>query len=378
MRHGLYTAIGLMSGTSLDGIDAAILVTDGKSITEFGPAISIPYDDKLKSRLKEAVARAPDLIGQRGGTEDQAILELELDLSEAHGRAVRGLLDQAGIGPGEIDLIGFHGQTLYHAPQAGLTWQLGDGPQLAGMTGIDVVGDFRSNDMAAGGEGAPLAPVYHLAALRGRTSHERLAVLNVGGVANLTWIDFTEDPAQMVAFDTGPGNALIDDWIYEKTGASFDEGGKAALWGQIDYERVSQAMQHPYFRRAAPKSLDRNTFSADMAAGLSLEDGAATLTAFTVVAVEAAGDLLPAAPEVCFVTGGGRHNPVLMTGLNMMLPLPVQPIETIGLRGDFLEAELMAFLAVRSLRGLPITFPDTTGVKLPCTGGRLHRVPGYL
>ena len=378
MRDGLYTAIGLMSGTSLDGIDAAILVTDGKSVTEFGPAISMVYEDKFKSRLKEAVARAPDLIEPRDGTEDQAILELEHDLTDAHGEAVNAVLEEAGFAASQIDVIGFHGQTLYHAPQGGLTWQLGDGPQLAGLTGIDVVGEFRRDDMAAGGEGAPLAPVYHLAALRGRTSHERLAVLNVGGVANLTWIDFTEDPAQMVAFDTGPGNALIDDWIYEKTGASFDEDGKAALWGQIDYERVSQAMQHPYFRRAAPKSSDRNTFSADMAAGLSLEDGAATLTAFTVVAVEAAGDLLPAAPAVCFVTGGGRHNPVLMTGLNMMLPLPVQPIETIGLRGDFLEAELMAFLAVRSLRGLPITFPDTTGVKLPCTGGRLHRVPGYL
>lgn len=378
MRDRPYTAIGLMSGTSLDGIDAAILVTDGNSITEFGPAISIPYDDKFKARLKEAVARAPTLIGPRGQTEDKAILELELDLSEAHGRAVRAVLEQAGMGPGDIDLIGFHGQTLYHAPEAGLTWQLGDGSQLAGMTGIDVVGEFRDNDMAAGGQGAPLAPVYHLAAIRGRTPHERILVLNIGGVANLTWIDFTADPPQMLAFDTGPGNALLDDWIFRMTGQAFDADGKVACGGRPDRRRLDLALQDAYFDRPAPKSLDRNAFSMDMVEGLDLEDGAATLSAFTIAAVKRACALLPAAPETCFVSGGGRHNPVLMAGLHEALSLPVEPVEAIGLRGDSLEAELMAFLAVRSLRGLPITFPETTGVELPCTGGRLHRVPGYL
>lgn len=378
MRDGFYTAIGLMSGTSLDGIDAAILVTDGETVTEFGPAISIPYDDKFKLRLKEAVARAPALIGPRHGPEDRAILELELDLSEAHGRAVRAVLEQAGVGPGEIDLIGFHGQTLYHAPETGLTWQLGDGSQLAGMTGIDVVGEFRHNDMAAGGQGAPLAPVYHLAAIRGRTPHKRILVLNIGGVANLTWIDFTGDPPQMLAFDTGPGNALLDDWICTMTGQAFDAGGKVARRGRPDHRRIDLALRDAYFGRPAPKSLDRNAFSLDLVEGLDLEDGAATLAAFTVAAVKRACALLPAAPEICFVSGGGRHNPVLMAGLHEALSLPVQPVEAIGLRGDSLEAELMAFLAVRSLRGLPITFPETTGVKLPCTGGRLHRVPGYL
>lgn len=378
MRDVLYTVIGLMSGTSLDGIDAAILVTDGNSVTEFGPAISIPYDDKFRSRLKEAVARAPDLLGQRDGTEDRAILELELDLTEAHDRAIRAVLEEAEMGPGEIDLIGFHGQTLYHAPEAGLTWQLGDASQLAGMTGIDVVADFRSNDMAAGGEGAPLAPVYHLAAIRGRTPHKRILVLNIGGVANLTWIDFTGDQPRMLAFDTGPGNALLDDWIYRMTGQAFDAGGKEARRGQIDYQRVDLALQDPYFDRPAPKSLDRNVFSLEIVKGLDLEDGAATLSALTIAAVKRACTLLPAVPETCFVTGGGRHNPVLMAGLQEALSLPVQRVEAIGLRGDSLEAELMAFLAVRSLKGLPITFPETTGVKSPCSGGRLHRVPGNL
>ena len=378
MRNRLYTAIGLMSGTSLDGIDAAILVTDGKSVTEFGPAISMPYDVKFKSRLKKAVARAPDLIGPRNGTEDRAILELELDLTEAHGRAIRAVLDEAGMGPGEIDLIGFHGQTLYHAPEAGLTWQLGDGAQLAGMTGIDVVGDFRSSDMAAGGQGAPLAPVYHLAAFRGRTPHKRILLLNIGGVANLTWIDLTGDQPQMLAFDTGPGNALLDDWIYRMTGQAFDADGKVARRGRIDHQRLDLALQDAYFDRPAPKSLDRNAFSLDLVEGLDLEDGAATLSALTIAAVKRACALLPAVPETCFVTGGGRHNPVLMAGLQEALALPVQRVEAIGLRGDSLEAELMAFLAVRSLGGLPITFPETTGVKSPCTGGRLHRVPGHL
>lgn len=378
MRDGLYTAIGLMSGTSLDGIDAAILVTDGETVTEFGPAISIPYDIKFKSRLKKAVARAADLIGQRDGAEDPVTLELELDLTEAHGRAVRAVLDKAGMGPGEIDLIGFHGQTLCHAPEAGLTWQLGDGSQLAGTAGIDVVDDFRSNDMAAGGEGAPLAPVYHLAAVRGRTPHKRILVLNIGGVANLTWIDFTGDQPQMLAFDTGPGNALVDDWMYRRTGRAFDAGGKVARRGRIDHQRIELALQDAYFDRPAPKSLDRNAFSLKIVEGLNLEDGAATLAALTTAAVKRACALLPAAPETCFVAGGGRHNPVLMAGLQEALSLPVQPVEAIGLRGDSLEAELMAFLAVRSLRGLPITFPETTGVKLPCTGGRLHRVPGNL
>ena len=288
MHEGFYTAIGLMSGTSLDGIDAAILVTDGNSVTEFGPAISIPYDDKFRARLKEAVARAPDLIGPRDGTEDRAILELELDLTEAHGRATRAVLDEAGKGPGEIDLIGFHGQTLYHAPESGLTWQMGDGSQLAGITGIDVVDDFRRNDMAAGGEGAPLAPVYHLAALSGRTPHKRILVLNIGGVANLTWIDFTGDQPQMLAFDTGPGNALLDDWIYRMTGQAFDAGGKVARRGRIDHQRLELALQDAYFDRPAPKSLDRDAFSLDMADGLNLEDGAATLSALTVAAVKRA------------------------------------------------------------------------------------------
>ncbi len=378
MRDRLYTAIGLMSGTSLDGIDAAILVTDGKSVTEFGPAISIPYDAKFKSRLKEALARAPDLIGRREGTEDQAILELELDLTEAHGRAVRAVLDEAEMGPGEIDLIGCHGQTLYHAPEAGLTWQLGDGSQLAGTTGIDVIGDFRSNDMAAGGQGAPLAPVYHLAAIRGRTPHKRILVLNIGGVANLTWIDLTGDQPQMLAFDTGPGNALLDDWIYRITGQAFDADGKVARRGRINHQRIDLALQDAYFDRPAPKSLDRNAFSLDLVEGLDLEDGAATLSALTIAAVKRACALLPAVPETCFVTGGGRHNPVLMAGLQEALSLPVKCVEAIGLRGDSLEAELMAFLAVRSLGGLPITVPETTGVNMPCTGGRLHRVPGYL
>jgi anhydro-N-acetylmuramic acid kinase len=376
LRDGFYTTIGLMSGTSLDGIDAAVLATDGESVSAFGSAISKPYDDKFKSRLKEALGRAPELIRRRDGVDDQAIVELEHDLTTAHGRAVHALLREAGMEPGEIDVIGFHGQTLYHAPEAGLTWQLGDANLLAAITGIDVVGDFRSNDMAAGGQGAPLVPVYHLAVARDRTPYKRFIFLNIGGVANLTWIDLAHGGARLVAFDTGPGNALLDDWMLEKAGQPFDNKGKTAFKGKIDRARLDAATAHNFFDRPPPKSLDRNTFSAQMVEGLELEDGAATLTAFTVAAVQRACTLLPAAPEACFVTGGGRHNPVLMAGLSEALPLPVEPVETIGLRGDSLEAELMAFLAARSLKGLPLTFPETTGARSNCTGGRLCRAPG--
>lgn len=378
MRDGLYTAIGLMSGTSLDGIDAAILITDGDTVSEIGAAISMAYDDKFKSRLKEALARAPDLIGHRDQTADQAILELEYDLTAAHAGAVSDLLSEAAMAPQDIDIIGFHGQTICHAPQAGQTWQLGDGAQLAGMSGIDVINDLRTNDMAAGGEGAPLAPIYHLAMVQGRTPLERIIILNVGGVANLTWIDLAGEQPRLVAFDTGPGNALIDDWMNKMSGQAFDQDGKVASQGSIDHERVTLAMQHDYFKRPPPKSLDRNAFSLNLATGLDLNDGAATLTAFTVAAVEQACTLLPAAPEACFVSGGGRHNPVLMTGLQIMLGMPVEPVEVIGLRGDSIEAELMAFLAVRSLNGLALTYPETTGVESPCPGGHLHRVPGHL
>ena len=375
MQDGLYTSIGLMSGTSLDGIDAAILITDGEKRIETGPAISIAYDDEFRCCLRDALARAPDLIGQPQATTDQTFLALERHLTEAHGRAIGAFLEQADMVPEQIDIIGFHGQTLYHAPEAGRTWQLGDGPLLAKITEIDVVGDFRSGDMASGGQGAPLAPVYHAAAVRGKTPFETVIIINIGGVANLTWIDFEAKEPLLIACDTGPGNALLDDWMRLRAGQPFDREGECALAGQVDQGRLEAALADSFFARPPPKSLDRDAFSLDMVDGLSLEDGAATLAAFTVAAVRRTSEMLPGRAKACFVSGGGRHNTAMFVGLRQALAIPVDKIETIGLRGDSLEAELMAFLAVRSLKGLPLTFPETTGVGRPCTGGRLYRAP---
>ncbi len=352
-------AVGLMSGTSLDGIDAALVRTDGEQVFACGPALTLPYDSAQRDRLRGIV--------DDGGADADAAAAVGQELTEAHADAVIRLLAEARVKPDEVAVIGFHGHTVLHRPAERLTRQIGDGALLAQLTGIGVVNDFRSADVAAAGEGAPFAPLYHVALAR--DMEKPVAVLNIGGVANLTWIG---DGGALIAFDTGPGNALIDDWVHSHTGANFDKDGELALSGQADAKKLTRLMDDPYFDRAPPKSLDRSDFGLDAMTGMSLEDGAATLVAFTTSCVARAMGHVPAAPKRILVTGGGRWNATLMMTLAAYLSLPVVPVEEVGWNGDALEAEAFAFLAMRSLRGLPLSQPATTGVSQPMTGGRHH------
>jgi anhydro-N-acetylmuramic acid kinase len=360
-KAGLWQAVGLMSGTSGDGIDAALIRTDGEAAVACGPALSLPYEPAFRGRLHAA-------YGTWAPTAEIAALEAEL--TRRHGEAVAQLLALAGIDPATVDVIGFHGQTLSHDAARGRTWQIGDGPLLAAHSGIDVVFDLRGADMAAGGQGAPLVPVYHQALAAGLP--RPLAVVNIGGVANVTWLPETGGP---IAFDTGPGNGLLDDWIARHTGEPCDRDGALAAAGAVDSDRLGRWLDHPYFRRPAPKSLDRLDFAGLDLGGLSLADGAATLTAFTARSIARAVDHLPAPPARWLVTGGGRRNPSLMAALAAAVRAQVQAVEEVGWDGDALEAQAFAYLAVRSRRGLPLTFPGTTGVPRPTAGGRYAPAP---
>jgi anhydro-N-acetylmuramic acid kinase len=346
-------ALGLMSGTSLDGIDAALVRTDGGSAVETDAHISVPYENDFRDRLRS-------VLGGVGPVE-----QVEQTLTQLHVDAVQTLIAQAGLKPSDVDLIGFHGHTVLHDPTQSRTWQIGDGAFLAEATGIDVVCDFRSNDVAQGGQGAPLVPLYHLAlAVELETP---LAVLNIGGVANVTYLN--GDEISLVAFDTGPGGALIDDWVNHTFGLPYDEGGAFAAIGTVSKPVLDQLLSTSYFDKSPPKSLDRDEFDTAGVQVLSPEDGTATLTAFTCETIVRAVDHLPMRPERWLVTGGGRHNKFLMEQLKRALGVAVDPVENVGWQGDALEAQAFAYLAVRSRRGLPLTLPGTTGVSAPQTGG---------
>ncbi len=350
-----WLALGLMSGTSLDGVDAALLHTDGVRSVRPGPSLTVPYQPALRERMRET-------LGGRGD-----VAAVARDLTRHHAAAVAALLERAGLAAGAVDVVGFPGHTVAHRPAESITWQIGDGALLAALVAIDVVCDFRSRDVAAGGQGAPLAPLYHAA--RAADLARPLAVLNLGGVANVTWLG--EDGA-LCAFDTGPGCGLLDDWMRRHAGQDFDADGALAGAGAVDEGIVARLLEDPYFDRPPPKSLDRGAF-AGAADGPSPADGAAPLTPFTAPAVGRAEARLPAPPKRWLVTGGGRRNPVLMKRLGATLAAPVAAVESVGWDGDALEAQAFAYLAVRSLRGYALTTPETTGAPRPLGGGALHR-----
>jgi len=357
--------IGLMSGTSLDGIDAAILDTDGEMVAVPGPAITVPYHPWTRAMLHAALTAAARTPPDAPISPD--IIKAERLLTDAHAGAVTDLLLKSGLKPAQIAYLGFHGQTILHRPADHRTWQIGDGAALARATGIAVVNEFRLADVAAGGQGAPLVPLYHLVLTR--KMERPVAVVNIGGVANITYVAQNDE---LVAFDTGPGNAALDDWALKHTGEAVDRDGKLAAAGRVDEGVLAFMLDHPMFLQPPPKSLDRFDFPMAAVAGLSATDGAATLTAFTAAAVARAREHLPDAPKSWIICGGGRHNPVLMAELRARLAEKVITAEQAGWRGDFLEAEAFAYLAVRSARGLPLSVPSTTGVPYPMPGGRLH------
>jgi anhydro-N-acetylmuramic acid kinase len=353
-------AIGLMSGTSLDGVDAAYLETDGARIFGFGPVATLFYEDAFRRELRALLDTAPSLA-----PDDAQVARVAGALADRHAEAV------AILGRG-ADLVGFHGQTILHDPARRRTWQIGDAARLAHKTLLPVAHDFRSADVAAGGEGAPLAPLFH-AALAADLP-KPLLVVNIGGVANMTWLGAD---GGILACDTGPGNGPLDDWVFRHTGAAFDQDGALAKAGQVDQTRLAALMDDPYFARAAPKSLDRLHFSKQIAQateGLSAADGAALLAAFTAAAIAAAP--MPAPPLRVLVCGGGRHNPAIMAGLQAAFAVQacaaaVEPVEAVGWNGDALEAQCFGFLAVRVKQGLPLSLPSTTGVAQPLPGGRI-------
>jgi anhydro-N-acetylmuramic acid kinase len=388
-------ALGLMSGTSMDGIDIALIETDGEYLVRRVAAGGVAYEPVFRDRLRGALSDALSikLREDRPGS----LAAVEAELTRLHADAVLKFIGDRMLQPSAIDVIGFHGQTVLHrweedrltipdptfqgaiaAPPTPtrpvrigrmLTVQIGDGAALAAATGIDVVHDLRAADCAAGGQGAPLAPAYHRA-LVAFVKERPIAFVNIGGVANITWIGAG---GELIAFDTGPGNAMIDDWVLKRTGAPRDENGALAAKGAVHEDYVSAYLRHQHFAAPVPKSLDRNAFDLGLIDPLSTEDGAATLTAFTAAAIARSCAYLPEEPQLWVIAGGGRRNRTLMGMLAGLVHNAVVPAEALGFDGDSIEAEAWAYLAVRSLEGLPITFPGTTGVYPPITGGVLSR-----
>ena len=342
-----------MSGTSLDGVDAALIETDGHDVLRHLDFVSKSYPDELRGRLRE-------YLGARMLTPE--IEGIEKDMTLFHAALASEL--------GAADLIGFHGQTLAHDPAVNFTWQIGDGALLAAQTGIDVVNDFRSADMEAGGQGAPFLPLYH-AAIAKNKNIQNAAFLNIGGVSNFTFVGKSDD--DILAFDCGPGNALMDDFIAARSDKKFDEDGEMAASGEVDMDLVEMWLNHSYFKKPAPKSLDRDEWDVSAAELLFTRDGLATLLEFTAQTIAKGLDIMPVPPEIVLVSGGGRRNVALMNRLADLMPCPVRSIEEIGCNGDATEAEGFAYLAVRSLLGLPLSLPTTTGVPEPMTGGVLYK-----
>ncbi|MEX0284533.1 MAG: anhydro-N-acetylmuramic acid kinase [Paracoccaceae bacterium] len=352
---------GAMSGTSLDGVDVAVLETDGERILSFGRTAYVSYSEEERAQIRAG-------LGRWSGAE---VLTAGQVVTEAHARVLADFTD--------VDALGFHGQTLSHAPRAQGTLQVGDGAALADQLGVPVVWDFRSDDVAMGGEGAPLAPFYHYACAKWMGATEPLCFLNLGGVGNLTYVDPAisrpELPGALLAFDTGPANAPINDLVQQRLGQMMDEDGALARQGQVETGALELFLAEPYFTRLPPKSLDRNDFEEmiGLVSELSDADAVATLTAMCAAGVAQGMQHCPRPPSRVLVTGGGRHNPVLMQMLEVSLDCPVAPVDSVGLDGDMLEAQAFAFLAVRVLRGLPTTCPTTTGVSASVGGGTVSR-----
>ncbi|MEM9224834.1 MAG: anhydro-N-acetylmuramic acid kinase [Pseudomonadota bacterium] len=354
-------AVGMISGTSMDGVDVAAITTDGEGRITRGPSHARAYTKAERATVAAALKDAAAVESRHERT--PLLAQAEEVVTKAHGDALEGFFDAHGV---EADLIGWHGQTVFHAPDRGLTIQLGDAPRLAARFGLPVVFELRQADVAAGGQGAPLVPVYHRALARQAGLAEPLIIINLGGVANVTYIDGDT----LIAFDTGPASALIDDGMATR-GAPYDEGGKTAARGTVDAKALAALLDNPYFAAPPPKSLDRDAFSAASLAQLSFEDQIATLTRFSAEAIGRGVALLPRRPVTAVAAGGGTHNLTMMSFIEDVLGLPLASADSMGFSSDFMEAEAFAYLAVRSARQLPLTFPGTTGVAAPLTGGQL-------
>jgi len=355
------TAIGVISGTSMDAIDVSLVTSDGRDAVLFGAGASYPYRDETRRALQAVIADA-----ERASAEP--LTELEAAVTADHLAAIRGYLADQKLDLATIDIVGLHGQTIYHRPEKRFTRQLIDGQAVADALGIPAVDRFRDADVAAGGEGAPFAPLWHRALAQGLA--QPVMVLNLGGVGNVSYID----GETVIAFDTGPASAILDDFVLRRLGRPYDADGALAASGRVHEDLLAGFMANPFFDRPAPKSLDRNDFHrrAQVVEALSDADGAATLAAFTIESIVASLRHVPRAPKRWLVGGGGRLNLHFMARLSARLGVPVEPVEAVGWDGDALEAQIFAYFAIRSAKGLPLSLPSTTGVPRPMAGGRLH------
>jgi anhydro-N-acetylmuramic acid kinase len=366
----MLTAIGLMSGTSLDGVDVALIETDGRRVKAFGPSGYRPYTDKERSLLLQALSEAVHL--PQRDARPGILREAERAVTLAHAEAVATFTAQHRIAREEIDIVGFHGQTVLHRPAQKMTVQIGDASALAKAIHIPVMHDFRAADVAAGGQGAPFVPVYHRALAQSLEREGPMVVLNIGGVSNITYIDGADT---LIACDTGPGNALLDDFMRRGvTGQAFDNEGRLAAQGNANEAWIARALTHPFFALPPPKSLDRNDFASLKLPDMSPADGAATLTGFTAAAIARIVPLLPKAPQSWVVAGGGARNLTMLRMLRERLaPATVEAADALGWSTDAIEAQAFGFLAARGLKGLPLSYPATTGVPIPMTGGIIAR-----
>lgn len=376
MNKMVVWALGMMSGTSMDGIDVAMISTDGHHVYNLGKTFYAPYTPHDQQLVQAAMTVAQQSSTARLLGDESAWPDIIQQAQECITQRHIECLVKLDFKP---DVIGFHGQTLVHRPDENFTLQIGNAAAIAQKTGIKVVSSFRQNDMrAAGGQGAPLAPFYHFALAKRTGLDGPIAFLNIGGVANVTWVntacDTPQEEGALLAFDTGAGNALLNDWMLAKTGQYYDADGNTAARGTIDIARLRQWSQNGYFDMPPPKSLDRDDFKRRVdVSGMSVADGAATLTAFSVYAVERALTWMPAPPVKWLVCGGGRHNATMMKMLADKLESVVVPIEDIGIDGDQVEAQAFGYLAVRRLNNLPLSAPSTTGCRYPVTGGNISR-----
>lgn len=366
----MLTAVGLMSGTSLDGVDVALIETDGRRVKGFGPTGYRPYTDSERSLLRQALTEAVHL--PQRDARPGILREAERVVTVAHAEAVATFTAQNRIAFEDIDIVGFHGQTVLHRPERKLTVQIGDAQALAKAIHIPVMHDFRAADVAAGGQGAPFVPVYHRALTQSLAREGPIVVVNIGGVSNITYIDGADT---LIACDTGPGNALLDDFMYRVMSQPFDREGRLAAQGTADQAWIGRALALPFFALPPPKSLDRNDFAALRLGGeIAPADGAATLTAFTVAAIARIVPLLPKPPKSWIVAGGGARNLTMLRMLRERLaPASVEAADALGWSADAIEAQAFGFLAARGMKGLPLSYPATTGVPLPMTGGIIAR-----
>ena len=365
----MLTALGLMSGTSLDGVDVALIETDGRRVSAFGPSGYRPYTDPERGVLRQALTEAVHL--PQRDARPGILRDAERVVTLAHAEAVAAFTAQNRISCQDIDIVGFHGQTVLHRPERRLTVQIGDAPALAKAIHIPVMHDFRAADVEAGGQGAPFVPVYHRALAQSLEREGPMVVVNIGGVSNITYIDGTDT---LIACDTGPGNALLDDFMYRVMSQPFDTEGRLAAQGIPDKAWIARALELPFFALPPPKSLDRNDFAALRLGQMSPADGAATLTAFTAAAITRIVPLLPNVPKNWIVAGGGARNLTMLRMLRERLqPATVEAAETLGWAADAIEAQAFGFLAARGLKGLPLSYPATTGVPIPMTGGIIAR-----